>query len=77
MTVSKGPADRVARGVAAVAAVSAVPVLYAVWIRRRLLTWAATQDEIIRGWPGDELIPDSNTPDCTMATTLPAPPEQV
>ena len=77
MTVSKGPADRVARGVAAVAAVSAVPVLYAVWIRRRLLTWGATRDEITRAWPGDELIPDSNTPDCTMATTMPAPPEQV
>jgi hypothetical protein len=77
MTVSKGSADRVARGVAAVAAVSAVPVLYAVWIRRRLLTWGATRDEITRAWPGDELIPDSNTPDCTMATTLPAPPEQV
>ena len=77
MTVSKGPAGRVARGVAAVTAVSAVPVLYAVWIRRRLLTWGATRDEITRAWPGDELIPDSNTSDCTMATTLPAPPEQV
>lgn len=77
MTVSKGPADRVARGVAAVAAVSAVPVLYAAWIRRRLLTRGATRDEITRAWPGDELIPDSDTPDCTMATTLTAPPEQV
>ena len=49
----------------------------AAWIRRRLLTWGATRDEITRAWSGDELIPDSNTPDCTMATTLPAPPDQV
>ena len=48
MTVSKGPADRVVRGVAAVAAMSAAPVLYALWIRRRLSTWGATRDEITR-----------------------------
>ena len=77
MTVSKKPADRVVRRVAAVAAVVAAPVLYAGWIRRRLLTWGATRDETARAWPGDELIPEDNAPDCTMATTLPAPPEQV
>ena len=52
MTVSKGSANRVLRSVPAVAAVSAVPVLYALWIRRRLLTWGASWDEITRTWPG-------------------------
>ena len=73
MTLSKGPANRVA----GVAAASAASVVYARWIRRRLLTWGARSDEITRAWPGDELIPDANAPDCTMAATLPAPPEQV
>jgi hypothetical protein len=77
MTLNEGTADRVARVVAAAAAASAASVLYARWIRRRLLTWGANQDEISRAWPGDELIPDVNTPDITMATTLPSPPEQV
>jgi uncharacterized protein YndB with AHSA1/START domain len=77
MTVNEGTVGRVAGVVAAVAVASAAPVLYARWIRRRLLTWGASRDEITRAWPGDELIPDVNAPDCTMATTLPAPPEQV
>ena len=58
------------------AAASAGVVLYALWIRPRLLTWGATGDETTRAYPGDELVPD---PDggATMATTLPAPPEKV
>jgi hypothetical protein len=58
------------------AAAFAAPVLYAFWVRPRMLTWGATPDEIARDYPGDELIPD---PDdwATMATTLPAPPERV
>jgi proline iminopeptidase len=54
----------------------AVPASYALWLRPRLLTWGATRDETTGAYPGDELIPD---PDggATMATTLPAPPEQV
>jgi len=77
MTLSKGSASRVVRVGAAVAAASAASVLYARWIRRRLLTWGASGDEITRTWPGDELIPEANAPAFTMATTLPAPPEQV
>ena len=77
MTVNEATADRIARVVAAVAAASAASVLYTRWIRWRLLTWGASQEEITRAWPGDELIPDVNTRDFTMATTLPAPPEQV
>jgi uncharacterized protein YndB with AHSA1/START domain len=77
MTLSKGSASRVVRVGAAVAAASAASGLYARWIRRRLLTWGASGDEITRTWPGDELIPEANAPAFTMATTLPAPPEQV
>jgi hypothetical protein len=48
MTVKNGTADggaRLAATVAArLAAACAVPTLYAVWIRSRPLTWAATRD---------------------------------
>ncbi len=80
MTVSEGTAERVGRLVATVAArlaaASAAPVLYALWIRPQLLTWGATRDEISRAYPGDELIPDAEG-SFTMATTLPAPPGRV
>jgi hypothetical protein len=58
------------------AAACAVPVLYALSIRPRMLTWGATPDETACAYPGDELVPD---PDggATMATTLLAPPEKV
>ena len=57
-------------------AACAAPVLYAVWVRPRLLTWGATHEEASGTWPGDELIPDP-AHSSTMATTLPAPPERV
>ena len=57
-------------------AACAVPVLYALWVRTRLLTWGAAREEISGACPGDELIPDPAR--CsTMATILPAPPERV
>lgn len=57
-------------------AVAAVPVIYARWLRPRLLTWGASVEEASRSYPGDEVVPD---PDggSTMGTTLPAPPETV
>src|SRR5215470_6953313 len=58
------------------AAACAAPVLYARWVRPRLITWGATRDETNGAYPGDELIPDANH-FSTMATTLPAPPEEV
>jgi hypothetical protein len=58
------------------AAAGTAPVLYAVWIRPLLLTWGAAHEEISGSYPGDELIPDP-AHSSTMATTLPAPPEQV
>lgn len=54
----------------------AVPVLYARWVRPRMLNWGATRDETSSAYPGDEFIPDPAN-SSTMATTLPAPPERV
>jgi len=80
MTLNEGTADRVVRLVVAVAArlaaVSAAPVLYALWIRPHLLTWGATRGETTCAYPGDGLIPDAEG-SFTVATTLPAPPERV
>jgi hypothetical protein len=73
MTSGHRPGARLLR----FAAASAAPALYALWIRPRLLTWGATRDEIICAYPGDELIPDADRSQFTMATTLPAPPERV
>jgi hypothetical protein len=55
---------------------AAIPVVYAVWLRPRMLSWGATADEVAHAYPGDELIRDA-TGSSTMATTLPAPPERV
>jgi hypothetical protein len=60
----------------ALAAAVAAPVLYALWLRPRLLTWGATPDETTGAYPGDELIPDADHW-TTMATTLPTLPERV
>ncbi len=46
-------------------------------VRSRLLTWGATDDEVSRFYPTDELIPDPDSSVFTMATTLSAPPEKV
>jgi hypothetical protein len=57
-------------------AACAASAVYAVWVRPRLLTGGATEDETSGGYAGDEFIPDPAH--CsTMATTLPAPPERV
>ncbi len=81
MNVNDGTANpgvRLVTAVAArVAAVCAVPVLYALRVRPRLLTWGATPEEVSRAYPGDDLVPDADSSVFTMATTLPAPPEKV
>lgn len=59
-----------------IVAAAAAPGLYALFIRPRILTWGATQDEVGANYPGDELVPDA-TSGATMATTLPAPAERV
>ncbi len=81
MALNEKTADRVVRRAATVAArlaaACAVPVLYALWVRPRMLTWGATPEEVSRAYPGDELIPDADSSVFTMATTLLAPPEKV
>ncbi len=57
-------------------AACAVPVLYAVWVRPRMLTWGATWGEVAGAYPGDEIIPEPGS-GATMATTLPSPPGRV
>jgi uncharacterized protein YndB with AHSA1/START domain len=59
-----------------VALACAVPLLYSMWLRPRVLTWGATPGEVADVYPGDELIPDAHG-SATMATTLRAPPETV
>lgn len=49
---------------------------YAIAVRPRLLRWGATDNEAHRTLPGDELTPNADG-QSTMATTLPAAPDQV
>ncbi|MEU2266671.1 hypothetical protein ABZ568_09580 [Streptomyces olindensis] len=56
--------------------VAAALALYGVFLRPRVLSWGATREEADRGFPGDDLVPDADGAS-TMATTLPAPPEEV
>lgn len=58
------------------AAACVLPVLYAGWIRPRLLAWGATPAEATGAYPGDDLVPDPDG-SSTMAATLSAPPERV
>jgi hypothetical protein len=81
MSAGDGTADQRVRPAADIAArlaaACAAAALYALWVRPRLLTWGATREEITRGYPGDDLIPDADRAAFTMATTLPAAPEKV
>ena len=63
------------RRVAALAGLAACT--YRWLVRPRLLTWGAAADELSRSYPTDELIPEHDSSQFTMATTLPAPPEEV
>ncbi|WP_326648132.1 MULTISPECIES: hypothetical protein [unclassified Streptomyces] len=49
---------------------------YAVVVRPRTFRWGATSDEAARAFPGDDLIPYADG-QSTMATTLPARPEEL
>lgn len=72
------PGVRLVTAAARVAAVCAMPVLYALWVRPpRLLTWGATPEEVSSVYPGVDLVPDTDSSVFTMATTLPAPPDKV
>ena len=63
---------RKAAGVAGVAAV----VVYAVWVRPRLMRWGATDEEVYEPYPGADLVPEGERSP-TMAVTIDATPDQV
>ena len=50
--------------------------VYALVLRPRLVRWGASDEEVARTYPGDELIPDG-TRAATMAVTIEAPPAEV
>lgn len=56
--------------------VAAAALLYAFVVRRRLLAWGATPDEVAKPVPGDVFLPEA-TSACTRAITIGAPPERV
>jgi len=56
--------------------VGLVVAAYPLLLRRRCLTWGATDDEVHRAIPGDELLPDPDI--CsTRAVTIGAPPSAI
>ena len=64
----------VARKIAGVAGTAAV--IYAAWVRPRLMRWGATDEEVAGPYPGADLVPDGER-GATMAVTIDAPPDQV
>jgi len=60
----------------AVAGVATAEVVYAAWVRPRLMRWGATDEEVAEPYPGAELVPDGQRA-ATMAVTIDAPPDQV
>ncbi|EID77450.1 hypothetical protein W59_23525, partial [Rhodococcus opacus RKJ300 = JCM 13270] len=51
-------------------------VLYAAWVRPRLVRWGATEEEVAGPYPGADLVPDGERGGA-MAVTIDAPPDQV
>ena len=51
-------------------------LVYAVWVRPRLMRWGATDEEVTGPYPGAELVPHGQRA-ATMAVTIDAPPDQV
>ena len=58
------------------AGMAAAEVVYAAWVRPRLLRWGATNEEVTGAYPGAELVPHGQRA-ATMAVTIDAPPDQV
>lgn len=58
------------------AGMAAVEVLYAAWVRPRLMRWGATDEEVAGPYPGAGLVPGGKRA-ATMAVTIDAPPDQV
>ena len=51
-------------------------VVYGSWVRRRLVRWGATNEEVDGPYPGAELVREGRR-SATMAVTIAAPPDQV
>jgi len=58
------------------AGMTAVEVVYAAWVRPRLLRWGASDGEAAGPYPGAGLVPGGKRA-ATMAVTVDAPPDQV
>jgi hypothetical protein len=58
------------------AGMAAAEVLYAPWVRPRLMRWGATDEEVTGAYPGADLVPHGQRA-ATMAVTINAPPDQV
>jgi hypothetical protein len=59
-----------------VGALAAFGVVYYAWLRRRMLRWGATAEEVAGALPGDELVLEPRT-GSTRAVTVKAPVEAV
>jgi hypothetical protein len=70
MAVERKTAVMVAAGMAV------VEVVYATWVRPRLMRWGATDEEVTGAYPGAGLVPEGQRA-ATMAVTIGAPPGQV
>ena len=58
------------------AGIAAIEVVYAAWVRPRLMRWGATDEEVAGPYPGGDLVPGGQRA-ATMAVTIDAPPDQV
>lgn len=56
--------------------VSTAAVVYAAWVRPRLMRWGATDAEVAEPYPGAGLVPGGKR-GATMAVTIEAPPDAV
>ena len=58
------------------AALVLAAAIYVLFVRRRIVRWGATDDELARPYPGADLVP-GGTRASTMAVTIDAPPTEV
>jgi proline iminopeptidase len=64
-------------GVSGLGLATASLAVYALALRPRMVRWGATDDEVIRPFPGAEIIPGAQRSSSTMAVTIDAPPSTV
>ena len=68
---------RMLRLSAGLAAAAAVTMAYVRTIRPWHLTWGATEDEVMRPLPGDDVVPEPGGLNTTRAVTIDAPPDAI